>query len=976
MRYIASVVTFVFVVTSFGVQPNASAAVPMPDVSFSNQDRSDPNLGFSIPVSPEYGEIQEVYRGKSDKTIYYIQDAHNSVEAQHHTASLIQELVKKSGVRLVYEEGYEGRVPTDEYFSEIQDPAIKAKVSSYFLDQLRLGGAEYAHINRHNWMDDEPKAVEGKSLAVSGRIPDRDWRLIGVDSFRLHRETIEWYRKAARQKAAVAADLGTLFNLLQDLVRRKFPEVFQQWIKEKQAFEEGRLSFDIYLKGFFKKLQGIEGIKVAEEFPTISRVLKAGDDIARSETGPGKINIRNLLREIRTAENRLKEHWLAGSEERELFRLWETVRQARRLNEIEITSEEFGVFSGHFNQSITDEIAGFASRETRRTVILLKRWEKLIASVLKFYETALARESFLKEQLTRFVLSEKDYQAVLVYGGFHRAGIQKMLKELDISYVVLSPRITQTSGKHEELYRQLMQQGAEGMEAVPHAVATASRALTLLESPGGRSEIRLAYTILRENPRLSSEDLYLRMKASKAKHAGSQKKSEASSAQSLSNSRSEALEAQSNLKKGAAAPVRSKMHKAMKFYSIIGTIALVGATIPMVFLLRSFLEGNTFSAFLRSLLVSSVWISAISGYCVWMQDYLYEDTRVFFTKEFWSDIWDFTLPSIKMAVFFTTYYFLIEKIDLNGWFDAKSPWFKGAEVGAKMVPDLLLNYFVFYPLIIWVSFKDFYHHTKESFFQFRERLGVKKHLKHLFLFFFPLEFIAMGLNEFFGPGFSYLVILCGDILFNWKLLRIVEQIEADNPGIAVTTKKTEGSHLLANVILNFQRSEMRKSGFEGLAAETVARTKNVFASVKTPITGEMKFKLRPEMSRHDLFVVAGRVLAPLGDKVAKAASHYRGNVQIEGTDLDFGAMDYDLIRERGVKMGFRDIGKEVNQPILMMDYVIKNAIDAIWDRVLRTDAPVEGKIRWALEKREDSLVVEIEDNGIGFSGNLAGCWGP
>ncbi len=78
---------------------------------------------------------------------------------------------------------------------------------------------------------------------------------------------------------------------------------------------------------------------------------------------------------------------------------------------------------------------------------------------LEFCETAEARESILKEHMARFAGLEKDRQAVLVYGGFHRSGIQKILKELDISYVVLSPKITQISGKHETLYRQLMQQG-------------------------------------------------------------------------------------------------------------------------------------------------------------------------------------------------------------------------------------------------------------------------------------------------------------------------------------------------------------------------------------------------------------------------------------------------------------------------------------------------------------------------------------
>ena len=58
----------------------------------------------------------------------YIQDVHDSLEAQENIAKLINYLVEQYGVKTVYEEGYEGPVPTDEYFGFIKDAKIKEKV--------------------------------------------------------------------------------------------------------------------------------------------------------------------------------------------------------------------------------------------------------------------------------------------------------------------------------------------------------------------------------------------------------------------------------------------------------------------------------------------------------------------------------------------------------------------------------------------------------------------------------------------------------------------------------------------------------------------------------------------------------------------------------------------------------------------------------------------------------------------------------
>jgi hypothetical protein len=84
----------------------------------------------------------------SAKTIFFIQDAHDSLEAQENMAKIINHLVDAYDVKTVFEEGYEGEIPTDEYFGFIESAEDKQMVSYFLMDKLRLGGAEYAHVNR------------------------------------------------------------------------------------------------------------------------------------------------------------------------------------------------------------------------------------------------------------------------------------------------------------------------------------------------------------------------------------------------------------------------------------------------------------------------------------------------------------------------------------------------------------------------------------------------------------------------------------------------------------------------------------------------------------------------------------------------------------------------------------------------------------------------------------------------------------
>ena len=90
-----------------------------------------------LSIPSRLGTIEESFRGTSDKTVIYIQDAHDSLEAQKNIAKIIRHAVREYGVKTVFEEGFEGPVPTEEYFGFIKDPKIREKTSYFLMDKLR-----------------------------------------------------------------------------------------------------------------------------------------------------------------------------------------------------------------------------------------------------------------------------------------------------------------------------------------------------------------------------------------------------------------------------------------------------------------------------------------------------------------------------------------------------------------------------------------------------------------------------------------------------------------------------------------------------------------------------------------------------------------------------------------------------------------------------------------------------------------------
>ena len=93
---------------------------------------------WSLPA--ELGAIQEFYRGSSDKTVIYLQDAHTLYEAQKSIQGIIDFFQKNYGLDLVALEGGTGKL--DPFLFRVYPDAKTLKqVFNHYLEKGELSGA-------------------------------------------------------------------------------------------------------------------------------------------------------------------------------------------------------------------------------------------------------------------------------------------------------------------------------------------------------------------------------------------------------------------------------------------------------------------------------------------------------------------------------------------------------------------------------------------------------------------------------------------------------------------------------------------------------------------------------------------------------------------------------------------------------------------------------------------------------------------
>lgn len=438
---------------------------------------------FSIPA--ELGFLQESFDGPSGKTIYFIQDAHSSLEAQNHIAAIIRRLTEKHAVQTVFEEGYEGPVPTERFFGFIRNAPLRLKVSSFFLDKLRIGGAEFAHINR-----------------------TREFKLIGADDLQTYRKNIAAYRKASKTAARADEELSQILQELRSLAARRFSQALRDWLEARSRLERRQLDLADFLGRSWKLLEehGLKN-KESENFPFLASLLRPSD----KKNPP--LDTAEVFQEIYALDKKISALLLSSEKDRRLFEALEAFTLLKRLNRLEVSAEEYAAARGVLENISTRETADFIARESSKSVVFSNTWEEALIHASAFYTLAGQRDEAVERTLRNFLKQTGEQEAALVFGGFHKQSLLAVMRRLGFSVRVISPAISSPDPRHEKYYHELMSRGSHPYErALMPALSQAARAarqasLYVETGGGGRPWVLAVLKILLQEPEIPLSQL-------------------------------------------------------------------------------------------------------------------------------------------------------------------------------------------------------------------------------------------------------------------------------------------------------------------------------------------------------------------------------------------------------------------------------------------------------------------------------------
>ncbi len=454
-----------------------------------------------ISIPSEIGVVKSAFQGAQDRLVVHIQDAHVNEEAQRNIARIIEYIAKTKGGRLVAVEGASGELDTALY-AAFPDAKAREVVADYYLregiltgpehiaitkfPQLKLFGAEEkglyeenrsAFLNSLEFKDRSAQAVE----EIKSKL-DQISRFVFSDELRNLRSEHEGFTK---QKEYLNHFVRYLLDLSDRLNVSRFRyrqiDAFMNLIKLEREidFEKAEKEIDSLIADLKKILSHEE----LSEFVTnsiqfrLKKMTRAEyygyleeKVSAHSEEQTHYQNVIKYLNytrqydsigvelfaEIDQLEEAVKNKLFRNESEVTLDRLYRFANILEHMFDFSLTKEDVDYFYSYRAEFKAETFRLFVDQEANKanqTLSLPKSIDVIdddLPRIEQFYKAALKRDKILMERTYQKMVKENERVSVIVTGGFHTAGIERYLKEKDISYLVIAPRITKAIDEKKE----------------------------------------------------------------------------------------------------------------------------------------------------------------------------------------------------------------------------------------------------------------------------------------------------------------------------------------------------------------------------------------------------------------------------------------------------------------------------------------------------------------------------------------------
>jgi hypothetical protein len=447
-------------------------------------------------VSENNGSIRDSYfAGNNKGIIIHIQDLHCNFDAQMSIYNIINELIDKYGLNLVTVEGCFGKLETAP-FSNYPDEAIKEKVAKYFIKTGEVDGAAFAHIMKKSgfafWGADDKNLYEENVAAYRVSIETKEQNKRYYDNMSSILEQFKQkayspqlkefdskmnaYKKEELEFSDYVAYLNGIMDK-QGLNKQGYPnlekltkvlgiekdidfvEVDNQrseyMDKLNKELSKGDLAAlldkSLYFKvgkitaaDFYSYLEGIsqkEGVtKIADNYPQLARYIEYIKLYS-------EIDNITLFKEIESIEAAIKDKLFRDDTQRKIDSLSRILEVVNDLFNLKLTKETLQYYRDHRREAAVSNLINFITETAPKYGVrynldpAYRSIDAQLPSLERFYQLAEERDGILVSNTIDKMAQEKANIAVLVSGGFHTDGIIKLLKERELSYVVITPKV-------------------------------------------------------------------------------------------------------------------------------------------------------------------------------------------------------------------------------------------------------------------------------------------------------------------------------------------------------------------------------------------------------------------------------------------------------------------------------------------------------------------------------------------------------
>ncbi|MBN1621532.1 MAG: hypothetical protein JW871_02960, partial [Endomicrobiales bacterium] len=490
---------------------------------------------FIIPYTA--GRISDAKCFDSDQIVINIQDLHCHPEVQKNIAKILSILDEKYNLKKIYIEGAIGEVDTS-WITSIKDKDMRQKVVNTLLSQGKLTGTEYysiisgkprilcgledetiykSNILRLNKILAEQNDIsrvlqnmENDLLALNGKYYTSKHKKLealieehkaGMVSSDKYYSKLKKYADKLDEDITLYKNISVFFSMLQLQKELNFKKVSSE-MSEFIAHLKQKLPYNTY-KFLAERMNSnakmdelyLYLIKVAKEYdiPVSGRFAnlnKFFDYVTLSQ----QVNPIDLLREedILTRELHMK---LSESEtEKEVVFIISFFKNFKAYYRNKISAEDYQYFADNLDKfhtlwnkhAMTGKISNFDQYSGLLNDFYsanLKRNNCFLKNCIGPCEQAGTSGIFVSpyaNQKERVIQTMKDAKEIIVMvsGGFHTPGLTKLLESRRISYLVVTPNVTQDTKFAEQVYNKLAAIQAQMFKSADRQQMTGDRQQT------------------------------------------------------------------------------------------------------------------------------------------------------------------------------------------------------------------------------------------------------------------------------------------------------------------------------------------------------------------------------------------------------------------------------------------------------------------------------------------------------------------